>query len=164
MPNITQNINIENAKLVFRNFSGKAGTFNPKGKRNFGVLLDTAVAEELERDGWNVKWLKPRDPLDPDQAFLKVNVKFDGPKPPKIMLISSKNKSHINELNVTLLDWAEIQSVDLSISPYNYDVQGKQGVSGYLKTMYVTIVEDEFESKYTDVPDSAQNIIEEDAD
>ena len=164
MSNITQNINIEHAKLVFRNFTGKAGTFNAKGKRNFGVLLDTPVAEALERDGWNIKWLKPRDPLDAEQAFLKINVNFDGANPPKIVLVGSENKSQVNELNVTILDWADIDYVDLTASPYNYNVQGKQGVTAYLKLMYVVLAEDDFESKYINVPDSAQNIKEEDAD
>jgi hypothetical protein len=151
-------ITIENARIGFKNFSGKAGKFNPVGKRNFCVFLDPQLAEELEREGWNIKWLKPRDPLDADQAILKVNVNFTGPKPPKVELITSRNKTRLNEGTVNILDWADIATVDVIFTPYNYEFGGREGISAYLKAIYVTTVEDAFEAKYVDVPDAANNI------
>ena len=35
-----ENIIVENAKIAFKNFSGKEGQFNPEGKRNFCLILD----------------------------------------------------------------------------------------------------------------------------
>ena len=114
------------------------------------------MAEVLQKDGWNVKWLKPRDEGDEEQGFLSVSVSFEN-MPPKIVLITSRGKTVLDEDNVNLLDWAEIKEVDLIIRPYNWVIQEgtrneKRGVKPYIKSMYVTLVEDEFEGKYYDLP------------
>lgn len=156
-----EQFSIEGAKIVFRNFSGKEGKFNPAGRRNFSVLLAPDLANALLADGWNVKFLAPREEGDIPQAYLSVRVAFEG-YPPKIVLITSRGKTVLGEDDVNILDWAEIANVDLIIRPYTWEIQGKTGISAYLKAMYVTIVEDEFERKYAncpDAPDSAQNVM-----
>jgi hypothetical protein len=153
-----KNIVIENAKIGFRNFSGEGGKFNPAGRRNFCVFLEDDLARVLEEDGWNVRWLEPKEKADERKPYLQVAVSYDN-IPPKIVLISGKGKTTLNEGTINILDWAEIESVDLIIRPYNWEVSGKSGIKAYIKSMYVTIVEDEFESKYYDVPDSAANCI-----
>jgi hypothetical protein len=67
----------------------------------------------------------------------------------------------MKEEDLNILDWADIRKVDLTVRPYNYNVQGKTGVKAYLKTMYVTIQEDPWESKYNfnNAPDSAQSAV-----
>ena len=155
---VNKNIVIENARIGFRNFSGKEGKFNPAGRRNFCVFLETELARTLESDGWNIRWLQPRDESEDEQAYLQVAVSYDN-IPPKIILVTSNGKSQLDEDSVNILDWAEIENVDLIIRPYNWDVNGKSGVKAYVKSMYVTLVEDEFENKYIDVPDSAVNTI-----
>lgn len=151
---VNDKITIEGARLIFRNFSGEEGQFNPKGNRNFCVLLDPDLAERLEEDGWNVKHLKPREDEDEPQAYLQVKVMF-GKIPPHCILVTSKNKKTLTEDQVGMLDWVEIKNVDLIIRPYNYELRdGTRGVKAYLKAIYVTIVEDELELKYRDVPDA----------
>ena len=159
---VKSNISVENARIGFRNFSGKEGKYNASGIRNFCVFLDEERAEELAEDGWNIRWLNPKDDQDERQAYIQVAVKFDGENPgrsPKILLMSRNGKTILDEESVAILDWAEIVTVDLIIRPYNWDVNGKGGVKAYLKSMYITIMEDEFESKYYDAPDSAQRCL-----
>lgn len=151
---VEDNIRIEGARIGFRNFSGEEGRFNPKGRRNFCVFLEEDIAKDMEKEGWNVKWLQPREEGDEPQAYLQIKVVF-GKIPPKIVLVTMRGKTRLDEDTVNILDWAEIQNVDLVIRPYNWEVNGNTGVSAYIKTMYVTLREDEFESKYYDVPDSA---------
>ena len=153
------NIIIENARIGFRNFSGKEGKFNPKGRRNFCVFLEMDLAKTLEMDGWNIRWLEPRDEDDEKQGYIQVAVSYDN-IPPQIILITSKGKTLLNEGTIKVLDGAEIKEVDLIIRPYNWDVNGKTGVKAYVKSMYVTIFEDDFYDKYYDVPDSAAGAVE----
>lgn len=141
------NISIENAHIIFRNFSGEESKFNKKGSRNFGAVLDVDLAAMMKKDGWNIKELPPREDGDIPTYWLPVSVVF-GHIPPKIILVTSNNMAPLDETTVNQLDYAEIANVDMIVRPYCWKVNGSSGVKAYLKTMYVTIVEDEFASKY----------------
>jgi len=149
-------INIENAKIGFRNFAGLEGKFNKAGDRNFCIFLEADIAEQLLEDGFNVKFLKPRDEGDVEQAYLPVSVNYSNIAP-KIVLITTGGKTILDEEFVSTLDHAEIDTVDIILNPYHWTVNGKSGIKTYVKAMYVTTVADEFEAKYYNVPDSAEN-------
>ena len=142
------NITMENAKIIFRNFSGKPSRFNKEGDRNFCLVLeDDELITRLRNDGWNVKATKPRDPDEDPTFYIQVAVKYEN-IPPKIYMITSHNKNLLTEETVGSLDYAEIKNIDVIVSPYPWEVNGKFGVKAYCKNMYVTIEEDPFADKY----------------
>ena len=160
-------VTIKDARLVFRNFSGKEGTFNAEGQRNFCVLLTEEMADDLKRRGWNVRFLKPREEGDLPQPYVQISVKYRGRdgkmlRPPRVVLITSKDgkdrRTELGEGEVSLLDWADIRHVDLMINPRPWtNAAGAGGIKAYLYSIYVTINQDELEEKYMDVPDSGQS-------
>lgn len=141
-------LKIENARLMFKNFAGKATQFNREGNRNFAVrLTDISTVEALRADGWNVKALKPREEGDEPTYYITVNVNFNA-FPPNVYRIAGKTKTLLNEETVAMLDRDDIVSADLVISPYRWEIGTNSGIKGYLKAAYVTVEEDEFAAKY----------------
>ena len=142
---------MEDARVVFRNFAGNEGMYNREGDRNFCVLLEEDLAEDMRSDGWNVKRLKPREGDEVGTAYIQVSVGFKG-RPPRMVMITSRGRIDLGEEECVLLDWADILKTDLIIRPYHWNVNGRTGVKAYLKSIFVTINEDYLELKYSDVP------------
>ena len=147
-------VTLENVRLIFRNFSGAEGQFNRAGARNFAIALDPEIARQMRADGWNVKQLRVREEGDVPQDYLEVAVNYSSGKPPRIVTITSRGRTNVTEDTVMILDWAEIQTADLILNPYPWEVNGNAGVKAYLKSLFVTIREDELDLKYAGVPDS----------
>ena len=107
--NNVSNISLENARIIFRNFSGSPDKYNKNGgKRTFSLVLDEDFAQKLMEDGWNVKPLKSRDPEDPPRYHMSVEASYKL-YPPRIYLISGKHKTELDEDTIGSLDYAEIQ-------------------------------------------------------
>jgi hypothetical protein len=149
MPQQDNTVLMEGVRIIFRNFAGKEGQYNREGDRNFAVLLDEETAAAMDADGWNVKVLKPRSEEEGEepQSYLPISVNFKG-RPPRIVVITSRGRSNLDESQVEMLDWADIINVDLIVRPYEWTVNDKSGIKAYLQSLYVTIEEDPLEQKY----------------
>lgn len=149
-----KNIQIENAQIGFRNFRGECDRYNKTGRRTFAVFLDSDQAADLEAEGWKIKYRKPNPdyPEDEPSPYMNVEVKY-GKYPPAIHLISGNNQELLTEDTVSLLDSADIENIDLVISPYSWSKDdGSSGIKAYLKSAWVTIAMDPFAAKYSRRP------------
>ena len=155
-----ENLMVEDARIIFRNFAGEEKQFNPAGERNFNLVIDNAIAPAMINDGWNIKYLKPREDGEDPQAILKVKVSYKR-KPPTVVMISSRGRTTLPEDMIDMLDYVDIAKVDLIVNPSWYDFNGRQGYSAYLKSIYVTILEDDLEKKYADIPEVGASEVQE---
>ena len=146
---VRNNITIEGARIIFRDFSGEKNRYN--NDKTFTLALEEELADRLYDDGWPVRWLEPRNDDDGRTPILTVKLMF-GKYPPQVVMITGGKKKVLGENEVHILDWANFENVDVKITPYNYDFNGKKGVKAYLKSLWVTIAEDEFERKYQSIP------------
>lgn len=149
-----QTATLDDVRIMFRNFSGRAGQYNAAGDRNFVAFLPPEVAQAMERDGWSIKQLKSRDEDEAPQDYIKVKVNFQGPRPPKVYMINSRGRHQLTEDMVDMLDWVDIEKTDLIISPYDWEINGRQGRTAYLQTIFVFIREDELEQRYAHIQDA----------
>lgn len=151
----------EDATIIWKNFSGKPDKFNPQGgKKLFNLVLTEEEAETYAAEGWNVKSREPKDGEGEILYYLPVRVNYNGSRPPKIYMVTDHNKALLDEDTVELLDTEEIESCDVEISPYPWDVGGKTGISAYLKTMFAVIAENPFMAKYGKYDDDAVPVVD----
>lgn len=154
-----KNLILENVVIAFRNFEGKEDTYNRAGDRNFAILLDEKRAAQMERDGWNVKYLKARDEGDEPQPYIQVAVSYKN-RPPKIGMVTSKGLTYLGEEEVEMLDWVDIETADVTLNPYEWAVNGKTGVKAYLQTLFLKIEEDYLQLKWTNYVEEGRKQIE----
>lgn len=141
-------LQIDDARIIFRNFSGKPDKYNRAGDRNFALIIpDDDTAEELIKRGWNVKIKPPREEDDEPFRYLNVKVKFND-RGPSVYLRTSGATNRLDEESIGILDNINIQSVDLDIRPYDYEVDGKTGRAAYLQSICVTQRVDRFAERF----------------
>ena len=141
-------LQIDDARIIYRNFSGEASQFNRAGDRNFSVLIeDEQIANELRDHGWNVKIKQAREEGDTPFMHLPVKVKFND-RGPSVYLVSGINRVKLDEETIGMLDSIDILGVDLDIRPFDWEVNGKAGRAAYLQSICVTQDIDRFAQRF----------------
>lgn len=149
-------IEINDARICFRNFRGEGGKFNKEGDRNFAVIIpNQEMADALIEDtnqygvGWNVKIKAPREEGDEPFMYLPVKVKFNE-RGPAVYLQSGKNRVKLDEESVSMLDEIDIFNVDMDIRPYDDVINDKPFRSAYLQSILVRQEIDRFAARFAE--------------
>ena len=143
-------LQIDDARIIYRNFSGVGGKFNREGDRNFAVVIpDQEAADALIKEGWNVKIKPPREDGDSPFMYLPIKVKFNE-RGPACYLVTGTRMNRLDEHTVSCLDDVDISRVDMDVRPYDWNVNGKDGRTAYLQSIKVTQQIDRFAAEQED--------------
>lgn len=141
-------LQIEDARIIYRNFAGVGSKYNREGDRNFAVIIpNEEIANKLIDDGWAVKIKPPRDEDDAPFMYLPVKIKFNN-RGPAAYVKSGNSVQRLNEDTIAMLDEIDIQSVDMDLRAYDWEVNGKTGRSAYLQAINVIQNIDRFGAQY----------------
>lgn len=148
-------LQIDDARIVFRNFEGKPSQYNREGDRNFALVIPSIeLADSLIAEGWNVKIRDPREEGDDPFIYLPVKVKFND-RGPQVYLVTGDKRNRLDEESVGMLDDIDIRSVSMDIRPYDWVIQEgtkneKRGRSAYLQSIEVIQEIDRFAARYAE--------------
>lgn len=143
-------LQIDDARIIYRNFKGEPSKFNREGDRNFALIIPNEdMANDLVDRGWNAKIKPPRDEDDSPFMYLPVKIKFND-RGPAIYLKSGNNVRKLSEDVVGLIDDIDILSVDMDVRPYDWEVNGKTGRTAYLQSMEVVQEVDRFAARFAE--------------
>lgn len=150
-------LQIDDARICFRNFRGEGSMYNNEGDRNFAVVIpNEEIADALKNDvnkfgvGWNVKIKAPREEGDAPFMYLPVKVRYTDRSAPAIYLTSGKNKVKLTEETIGMLDDIELARVDLDIRPYDSESRFGQHRTAYLKALYAVQNVDRFADRFAE--------------
>ena len=139
-------LEINDARIIWKNFSGRGDRFNREGDRNFSLVIPTqedcdALRNDTNKygDGWNVKIKPPRGDGDVPFMHMPVKVKFNG-RGPNVYLDRGPKREplQLTEDTIACLDEMDILSVDLDIRPYDDKLpNGNTFRTAYLSAMKV---------------------------
>ncbi len=162
-------LQVNDAAIRFKNFTGRGDKYNREGDRNFSMVISGGVlddgnsrrnvtaeemADALMNDvnqygvGWNVKIKAPREEGDDPFIYLPIKLKFNE-RGPKIYLKSGRNVVPLSEETVGTLDNMNIVSIDLDIRPYDGDIQGPFRAA-YVQSLWVTQEVDRFAARFAE--------------
>jgi hypothetical protein len=141
-------LQIDGARICYRNFAGVAKEYNEAGERNFSLIIpDQELAQDLIDDGWKVIVKEPRDPDDSPFIHMPVKVRFGANGIPAY-LISGRARIALDEHTISRLDKIQIERVDLDIRPFDWKKGNRSGRAAYLHAIRVYQKIDRFTAEY----------------
>lgn len=155
------NVIIEDAQLLFKNFSGAPDRFHKDGgARQFSIRLNAEDAARFCDAGWNVKPLRSHPDDEEEWFHVNVKVNFSSARPPHVVMIGVANNEEISrtildEDTVGILDGSFIRTADIEINEYHWTPPtGGEMISLYLNKAYVTVEMSPLDVKYAQDADS----------
>ena len=137
-------VQIDEARITYKNFRGEKGPMNRDGKRKFSVIIPTPEqAEMLKRDvnehgvAWNVKIKPPADGYDTPFMYLEVTVNFNQYGPAVWLVSADGVKQPLSPERVGILDKMAIEKVNMDIYPYDNFTSGNHYRTAYLRCIEV---------------------------
>lgn len=150
---IRGHLQMDDARLIFRNFEGRGDQYNREGDRNFAVIIPTQeMANALIDAGWNVTIKTPNAPGEEPFMYLKVKVAFNA-YGPSVYLNSAGNPRTLTAETVGMLDKINLARVDLDIRPYDWTYANRSGRTAYLERIHVVQELDRFAARYAEMGD-----------
>lgn len=143
-------VQIDDARIIWRNFRGEGGRYNKEGERNFCLVIpDQEAADALSAEGFNVKIKPPREEGDAPFMYLKIKVNFND-RGPNIYVQSGNSRIRLNEDTVRRLDRIDLMSVDMDIQRgrEQWEINGQTGYAAYLRSMLAYQEVDRFAERY----------------
>ena len=138
-------LEINDARIIWKNFTGRGDRFNREGDRNFHLVIPTQEDCDLMLqdknkygDSWNVKIKPPREDGDVPFMHMLVKLKYKDGRGPNVYLMSGNKQVALNEETISCLDDIDIMSCDMDIRPYDDELpNGTTFRTAYLSAMRV---------------------------
>lgn len=148
-------LEFNDARIVYRNFSGAVGKFNVNGERTFSVVIGNGtldgkelssdeICDELEKDGWHIKRKPPVEDGEDPFNTLSIKVKFMEGRNPAIYIDDGEITKQIGEDVIGMIDDLNITSVDMDVRPYHWEMGSNSGTTAYLQSICVMFQPDRF--------------------
>lgn len=145
-------VEIDNARIVYRNFRGEASRFNREGDRSFSVVIPNEEdADKLTDYGFNVKVKPPMEEGEAPFMHLKVKVNFND-RGPVVWLVTGNRRNRLDADTVKCLDSIDIRTVNLDIQRGKepWEMNGKTGYAAYLRSIEVIQEIDRFSARFAE--------------
>lgn len=143
-------VEIDDCRIIWRNFSGMEGNYPDPSNRGFAVVIpEQDLADELMERGFNVTVRPPRNEDESPLYLLKVKFNYDRPGlEPGAYLYTGRNRRMLSEQTIGTLDKVDIQSVSLDVRKSEWSRGGRSGVTNYLQCIKVVQQIDRFAAEF----------------